>query len=275
MVETWCEPASGRRIPIERMRRWSLLASTGAVMADRTLIIGDIHGDTDALDALMARLPALDDRDTLVFLGDYLDRGPDSAGVVERVRRSIPARTPAKVVCLRGNHEDAWLKVLDEGWPGFVMPPSNGCGACLDSFAPETPEDERFAALLEGDFFPEDVVAWMRALPHWYEDRRGIYVHAGLPKVGERWLHPSEVEDKQVMLWVRKREFFLDYVGKPVVVGHTVTSTLPPELSAYTPEDPDDLFWAGNCVYAIDTGAGKGGFLTALELPSGAVYESR
>ena len=101
-----------------------------------------------------------------------------------------------------------------------------------------------------------------------------IYVHAGVPWNGERWLHPREVEPATPLLWLRTRAFFTDYRGKTMVVGHTTTGMLPPELSNFTPEDPTDL-WAGPCVYALDTGAGKGGFLTALELPALHVYESR
>lgn len=238
----------------------------------RTFAIGDVHGDLDALRTLLHRLPAMDRSDTIVFLGDYVDRGPHSAEVVELVR-ALGGLTPARVVALRGNHEDAWLRVVDQGgWPGFVLPPGNGCVECMASFAPGV---EDLALLHSGGFFPPDVIAWMRSLPHWYEDDHGLYVHAGLPLVDGRYLHPSEVEDPGVLLWTRKKAFFRDYVGKRVVVGHTVTSTLPPELSRYTPEDPDDLFWAGASAYAIDTGAGKGGFLTALELPAGRVYESR
>jgi serine/threonine protein phosphatase 1 len=59
-----------------------------------------------------------------------------------------------------------------------------------------------------------------------------------------------------------------------VVCGHTSTDHLPPELSSFTPEDPLDM-WAGEAVLVIDTGCGKGGFLTAVELPSVKVYESR
>ena len=242
---------------------------------DRTFIIGDTHGDITALRTLMSRLPQLDTRDTIVFLGDYVDRGPDSAGVIEAVRNTIPASTLAKVVALRGNHEDAWLKVVDEGWPGFVLPPNNGCRACLRSFKPDVEPREENILLLTGSFFPADVVAWMRTLPFYYEDRRGIYIHAGLSKIDGRWPHPSEVENPRELLWIRSEDFFVNYMGKPIVVGHTVTRTLPPEMSLFTPGDPDDMFWAGNCAYAIDTGAGKGGFLTALELPSGTVYESR
>lgn len=240
----------------------------------RTFAIGDIHGDLAALQTLLARLPPLTADDTLVFLGDYIDRGPHSAEVVALIR-ALPLRTPAYVVTLRGNHEDAWLRVIDDGWPGFIAPPGNGCLAAMMSFAPDAPPEDAHLLLYTGDFFPPDVVAWMRALHWWYEDDHAIYVHAGLPLVEGRWLHPSEAPDPLVMLWTRTRAFFHEYHGKPVVVGHTVTRLLPPELSQYTPEDPDDLFWAGGSTYAIDTGAGKDGFLTALELPSGRVYESR
>ena len=242
---------------------------------DRTFIVGDIHGDIDALNTLMSRLPMMDIGDTLVFLGDYLDRGPASAEVIESVRVVIPQSVDAKVIALRGNHEDAWLQVIDEGWPGFVLPPNNGCRACLRSFRPDIEQREENLQLLTGRFFPPEVVAWMRELPFWYEDDLGIYIHAGLSRIDGRWPHPSEVKNPRELLWVRSQDFFVNYIGKPIVVGHTVTRTLPPELDQFTPEDPDDLFWAGNSAYAIDTGAGKGGFLTALELPSGTVYESR
>ena len=77
-----------------------------------------------------------------------------------------------------------------------------------------------------------------------------------------------------MLLWTRTLDFFKEYRGKTVIVGHTVTSLLPPELSSYTPENPEDL-WAGTDVLAIDTGCGKGGFLTAIEMPELFVWESR
>ena len=249
-------------------------------MAGRTFAIGDLHGEPDALDVLLSRLPPLDASDTVVLLGDYLDRGPRSADAVERVRQ-LPARLPAKVVALRGNHEDAWLRVIDDGGCfGFTSPPQNGCLSCMRSFLAdglELAEEEALLLLHSGGFFPPDVVEWMRSLPHWYEDDNGLYVHAGLPERpdGSGFQHPSEVEEPRRLLWLRSRSFFTSYAGKRVVCGHTVTETLPPELSHYTPEDPADLFWAGGSAYLIDTGCGKGGFLTALELPSRQVYESR
>jgi serine/threonine protein phosphatase 1 len=250
-------------------------------MAGRTFAIGDIHGDLVHLVALLDRLPELDAGDTLVFLGDYIDRGPSSAGVVHFVRFTLPQRTPAKLVFLRGNHEDAWLRVVDEGWEGFLTPPNNGCLAAYRSWVGgpppskgSLPTDEEWERLVDGDFLPDDVVAWMRRLLWWYEDDHAIYVHAGLSEVDGKWVHPSATADRTRLLWTRTLRFFTEYRGKLVVVGHTTTSTLPPELDGLTPEDPKDV-WMGAAVYALDTGCGKGGFLTCLELPGRVIHETR
>lgn len=249
-------------------------------MANRTFAFGDIHGDLEALKRVLLRLPKLDEKDTLVFVGDYVDRGPQSAQVIEYIRHQLPKATPAKVVPLRGNHEDGWLRVATGGWPEFVIPAPNGCLATLRSytgslfFEGDLPTKEEYESLMLASFFPEDVIAWMSNLPHYYEDDHAIYVHAGLVKEKDRWLHPSEVVEKSILLWVRTMDFFQNYRGKRIVCGHTSTDHLPPELSSFTPEDPLDM-WAGEAVLVIDTGCGKGGFLTAVELPSVKVYESR
>lgn len=249
-------------------------------MAHRTFAIGDIHGDMGHLTLLLRKLPPLDAQDTLVFLGDYVDRGPRSREVIEAVRGMHETRG-CNVVCLRGNHEDAWLRVIDRGWPEFVFPPSNGCLATMRSFTggplvgdEDMPTKAEWDPLFAGAFFPADVVTWMRSLPLYYEDEHAIYVHAGLMERGEGFAHPRDTEPEVALLWTRSEGFFRNYRGKRVVVGHTTTDLLPPELSTYTPHDPSDL-WAGECVVATDTGAGKGGFLTAVELPACVVYESR
>jgi serine/threonine protein phosphatase 1 len=248
-------------------------------MSGRTFAIGDIHGDMVALDRVLAAFPPLERNDTIVFVGDYLDRGPRSKEVVDFIRR-LPREIPARVVALRGNHEDAWLRVIDRGWPEFTLPPSNGCLATLRSFAgmPLRPSDivtnDELPALLDGSFFPDEIINWMRALPFYFEDQHAIYVHAGLPRVEGAFPHPSQVKTPTSLLWCRDESFFRLYSGKLVIFGHTATELLPPELSWYTPEDPADI-WAGPCTIGLDTGCGKGGYLTGLELPSFRVYESR
>ena len=249
-------------------------------VAGRTFAIGDIHGDLEALQLLFGRLPELTSDDTVVFLGDYVDRGPSSAGVVAWVRE-FATKTPAKAVTLRGNHEDAWIQVVDEGWPEFVFPRGNGCLECYRSFRGEPPPGddqlpttEELDAMCTGEFLPKDVVSWFRELPFFYEDDHAIYVHAGIKRVGDGFPHPRDVEPQRALLWLRDRDFFENYRGKLVVFGHTTTRTLPNELSTYTPDDPTDL-WAGPACIGLDTACGKGGFLTAFELPAEHVYESR
>lgn len=249
-------------------------------MAGRTFAIGDIHGDLDALERLLAGFPPLDAKDTLVFVGDYLDRGPRSAEVIAFLR-SLPERIPAKVVFLRGNHEDAWLRVIERGWPEFILPPGNGCLATCRSFMGKPPPgedegiaDDEFKTLFTGTFFPPDVVQWMRDLLLYYEDEHAIYIHAGLNKGPGGYEHPQETEKQMALLWCRDKDFVRDYRGKLVIFGHTATKYLPEELSDYTPDDKDDV-WVGPSVIGIDTRCGKGGYLSCVELPSGQVYESK
>ncbi|MBI5486324.1 MAG: serine/threonine protein phosphatase [Deltaproteobacteria bacterium] len=251
-------------------------------MTGRTFAFGDVHGELAAVRTVLARLPPLRAADTLVFVGDYLDRGPQSAQVVEFLRRELPASVPARVVALKGNHEDAWLRVRRRGWPQYVVPVDNGCLATYRSFVGgpvpakgEFPANDELLAMLEGTFFPDDVAAWMEGLPAYHEDEHAIYVHAGLPKKGERWAHPSELEHPAPLLWLRDLEFVRHYHGKLVVFGHTATAMLPQELSHYTVHDPTDMF-GGEFLIGLDTRCGhEGGFLTAVELPALDVYESR
>jgi hypothetical protein len=251
------------------------------LMAGRTFAIGDIHGELDHVFRLFSTFPELDAEDTIVFLGDYVDRGPRSKDVIDYIR-NLHTHCKAKIVALRGNHEDAWLKVISNGWPGFVLPPGNGCLATMRSYTGgpfpaegETANRQEMPIMMAGSFFPMDVVDWLHDLPHFYEDEHAIYVHAGLPKNPDgTWPHPADLPDKTPILWIRTMDFFESYRGKRVVFGHTTTDCLPQELSSYTPDDPTDL-WAGENVIGIDTGCGSGGFLTAVELPTGNVYESR
>jgi serine/threonine protein phosphatase 1 len=249
----------------------------------RTFAIGDIHGDLAALDTLLGRLPRLGPDDTVVFLGDYVDRGPQSKQVIDRVR-GLEHEIQAKVVALRGNHEDLWIQCFEEPNAGFLLPVGNGCGAMFRSFtdgAPLSPESSleatEFARFIDVKrWLPEEIVTWMQSLPIWFEDDHAIYVHAALDGEGAEWLHPSKGRAKPVM-WGREPDFFANYRGKTVVFGHTTVADLP--LDHIGPvqklfDDPGDVWLRGNLV-GIDTGCGKGGFLSAIELPAGRVYESR
>jgi serine/threonine protein phosphatase 1 len=253
-------------------------------MSTRTFAIGDIHGDLAALEALLARLPALEAEDTVVFLGDYVDRGPGSKEAVARVRQ-LAADTSARTVMLRGNHEDKWISCFESPDPSFLLPVGNGCLATFRSFtgraAPDTSADgydpEEMKAFLDVcAWLPRDVHDWMAGLPLWYEDEHAIYVHAGLEGEGTEWKHPRDSAPKPLM-WMREPDFFTGYHGKRLIFGHTTVDELPLDHLGRVWrlfDDPKDVWRRGDLI-GIDTGAGKGGFLSAVELPAGRVYESR
>ena len=195
-----------------------------------TYAIGDIHGRLDLLSALLAQIEhhrAGRDR-TIVFLGDYIDRGPDSAGVVATVRR-LQAREPDAIVCLKGNHEDLMLKAYqDESKVDlWVM---NGGYETMASFGPDV---------------PPDVLRWAEGLPSVHEDVHRFYVHAGF-RPGRPGPDPSEY----VRLWMREPFLSRNYdFGKHVVHGHTPLRTTQPDQRPFRTN--------------LDTGAVFGGALTA------------
>lgn len=199
-----------------------------------TYAIGDVHGRLDLLIELLGRIEAdaggMAAR--LVFLGDYIDRGPDSAGVIARVRE-LQAASPDQVVCLKGNHEDLLLKALHDPalFENWLM---NGADATLDSFGVGRTAD-----------LPRAVTDWIETCPTSFEDARHVYVHAGL--------HPARERTRQRdhdRLWIR--DAFLEGehdFGKYVVHGHT------PQRSGW----PDLRRFRVN----LDTAAVYGGRLTA------------
>jgi serine/threonine protein phosphatase 1 len=249
----------------------------------RTFAIGDIHGDLGALETLLGRLPEFGQDDTVVFLGDYVDRGPDSKAVVSRVRE-LERTCVAKVVALRGNHEDLWVECFTQPNMGFLLPRPNGCAETFRSFTGgpvlregDEPSTEELARLFDvASWFPNDVVEWMGALPTWFENDHAIFVHAGLDGEGTEWKHPSAGRAKPLM-WMREPDFYQGYHGKRVVFGHTKVTDLPLDhlgRIARIFDDPRDV-WTRADLVGIDTGCGKGGFLSAIELPAMRVYESR
>jgi serine/threonine protein phosphatase 1 len=183
-----------------------------------TYAIGDIHGCADHLHQLLADIeehcggiPR-----KLVFLGDYIDRGPNSAGVIERLR-TLQASEPHDVVCLKGNHEDLMLGAYHV--PGqrlnWLM---NGGNKALRSFGIDGPED-----------LPSDVVQWVQELPTVYEDEHRFYVHAGF-----RPGAPVPDPDDHARLWIREPFLSEDHdFGKLVVHGHTPLVRGEPDVHRY------------------------------------------
>jgi Calcineurin-like phosphoesterase len=201
----------------------------------KTFCIGDIHGCLGQLRDLMARCEAEAGGEPCryVFLGDYIDRGPDSRGVID-VLMELQARRGEDVVCLRGNHEVLALATLED--PSVLRTwLLNGADATLRSYGVGDVHD-----------LPPAHIAWLRALRTRYDDGRRLFVHAGVDPA-----KPIEAQEDHDMIWIR--EPFLsaqrDY-GRLVVHGHTPTKTGRPECL------PNRI--------GVDTGAVYGGPLTAV-----------
>jgi serine/threonine protein phosphatase 1 len=162
--------------------------------------IGDIHGRLDLLDDALAAIEAHRDgkRALIVTLGDYVDRGPDSAGVVSRLRE---LERSGAVLCLLGNHEALMSKALRCGERDRWY--RNGGEATMASYAGDVPADD---------------IDWMEALPLMWTDGHRIYVHGGLaPFV------PMEEQDEHTCTWIRTPFLKAPAEAFPahIVHGHT------------------------------------------------------
>jgi serine/threonine protein phosphatase 1 len=199
-----------------------------------TYAIGDIHGCAVLLDALLERIAAHAGRRAhrLVFLGDYIDRGPDSAAVLRTVSRLNWAE-PERVACLMGNHERMLLDALQtpqaaEHWL------INGGDATLDSFGAR-----------DAGGLPRDTLDWIEALPTVHADAARWYVHAGF-RPGAEIPDP----DDHNRLWIREPFLEGDHdFGLHVVHGHTPQGDGRPEVRRFRTN--------------LDTAAVYGGALTA------------
>jgi serine/threonine protein phosphatase 1 len=219
----------------------------------RIYAIGDIHGRADLLRRLYRAIAddaagARDRRRIAVHLGDYVDRGPDSRGVIDLVL-GAPLEG-LECVFLKGNHEQLMLDFVD-GTGNALMWLYNGGDATAASYGIDVGGRwgwEECAAEREAlrRAVPPEHLAFMRGLELEAVYGDYLFVHAGIrPGVA------IEAQDSADLLWIR--EPFLGFAGdhgKVVVHGHTV---------ARTPQ------FAGNRI-GIDTGAYATGVLTALVL---------
>lgn len=220
----------------------------------RVYAIGDVHGRLDLLKPLMARILA-DDRsrppaDTqIILLGDLVDRGPDSYGVVEMVRQLLHSGLGLR--CIAGNHEEVFLACVEE--PSAEIARffyRIGGDATLLSYG--LPQDELdaldFEALAQRipSLVPESHVAFLRSLEDCIIIGDYAFVHAGIsPK------RPLAEQQTKALRWIRD-----DFIGheepfeKMIVYGHTISESVDFGVSRI----------------GLDTGAYASGKLTAMGL---------
>jgi serine/threonine protein phosphatase 1 len=179
-----------------------------------TFAIGDIHGCHQALIRLLAQCRdyAAERPCRYIFIGDYIDRGPDSRSVIATVRALAEAKGQ-EVVWLLGNHEALLLEALETGDP-FQWLCNNG-DATLESYGVSSAEE-----------IPEADIAWLNTLCLFYDDGQRFYVHAGIdPR------EPLGRQSRESLLWMR--EPFLSTTtgfGRLVVHGHTPQRSGKPDL---------------------------------------------
>lgn len=203
-----------------------------------TIAIGDIHGMAEMLDRLLTEIEAFLRkrrwlrRTKYIFLGDYVDRGPNSREVVSKLRGFSKTND---VICLRGNHEELMINYGRDVSRSSAFRRNGGDKTLLsyEKHKQQFRSDQR----------------WMASLPTSYEDSLRFYVHAGI-----RPHTPLDQQEDGVKLWIR--DDFLNFSGafpKFVVHGHTPTIIV----------DDSDLPTVRENRCNIDTGAFYGGQLSA------------
>ncbi len=216
-----------------------------SVTSHRRIIIGDVHGHYKGLMRLLEAI-APTQNDQVYFLGDLIDRGPQSAQVVDFVKES-------SYQCLLGNHEQMLLSILTRRIPTPTVQAwlYGGGQATVASYQEAT--------------IPHDHLDWLNTLPT-YIDLGDIWlVHAGVDP-----LIPLIEQTANELCWVRDEFHSLEkpyFPDKLIITGHTITFTLPGV-------SPGELA-QGQGWLDIDTGAyhPRSGWLTGLDVTNNLVYQ--
>ena len=220
--------------------------------------VGDIHGEREMLEELLAGL-SLGADDRLVFVGDYVDRGPDSHGVVELL---IQLAASHRCEFLIGNHESMFLDFL--GWRGkeyfggdaFLLNGGDRTLASYGYFDLDFPDRTKFE-------LPKAHEAFYQNLKPYHRDGDYLFVHAGL---GREVLEDRDIEFAlrrvhiEDLLWDRTSMTLPHRLGVTVVYGHT-------------PSPDFAVRWNEPFSIGIDTGAVYGGRLTAIRLPDETLFQ--
>lgn len=222
------------------MRRVPQFSQSSQPMSERTIAIGDIHGCCRALDALLDIINP-GEHDQLVFLGDYVDRGPDSRLVIDRL---ADLQRHCRTVFLMGNHEIMLLRAL-EGAADLHFWLQYGGQATVDSYGGSV------------DSIPEEHLAFLRRCRWHHETERHLFIHANyLADV------PLDQQPEALLLWTHLIRRLPDRhrSGKKAVVGHT-------------PQTTGEILDLGYLV-CIDTFCCGGGWLTALDVNSKQIWQT-
>ncbi|HYW78618.1 MAG TPA: metallophosphoesterase family protein [Thermoguttaceae bacterium] len=211
-------------------------------MTSRMIAVGDIHGCKAALCALLDAITPTTD-DTIVTLGDYVDRGPDSRGVIDML---IALADRCRLIPLLGNHDEMLLEIcngqagLYSEWMLF------GGNATVDSYDGGVPEA-----------VPQEHLDFLRSCLSFYESDRHIFLHGNY--LADR---PMEQQPPDVLRWdsLKLREPGAHCSGKTVIVGHTAQKN-------------GDILDLGY-LRCIDTCCYGDGWLTAMDVDTGQQWQA-
>jgi len=211
-------------------------------MDGRVIAIGDIHGCVDALKAVIQSIQP-SSADTLVALGDYVDRGPKSKQVIDFL---LELRSTCNLICLYGNHEEMMASVIVEGNPPYSWLRYGGVDT-LDSYG------------FVGDIsvVPDTHRAFLESLSPYYETDSHFFVHANYDPT-------ISLDDQPVDLlrWVKLSEVTPGphRNGKTAIVGHT--------------HDRDGEIFQRPHLICLDTYCYGGKWLTAMDVISGQLWQA-
>jgi serine/threonine protein phosphatase 1 len=211
------------------------------IMNNRIIAIGDIHGCSKALAALIELIKPKSG-DTIVTLGDYVDRGPDTKGVLDQL---IELGKRCHLVPLMGNHEEMMLGAR-EGRSDFDFWMQFGGDVALESYG----LDRNLKNI------PYEHWAFLKRLPLYYETEQHFFVHANYYQN-----RPLNEQDGHTLLWMPLDEYFppWHHCGKIAVLGHT--------------PQPKGKILNLDHMKCIDTGCGHGGLLTALNVKTNRFWQ--
>jgi serine/threonine protein phosphatase 1 len=211
-------------------------------MSGRLIAIGDIHGCSAALEAVLSAI-APRPADTLVTLGDYVDRGPDCSSVLEMLRK---LRKQTQLVPLLGNHDEMMLKVCGGRQDLLIDWLAFGGTATLASYHTLLPSA-----------VPPPHLAFLRGCVEWHETDRHFFVHGNYQADV-----PLALQPREVILWesLKTRLPAPHVSGKTAIVGHTAQKT-------------GQILDLGH-LKCIDTWCYGEGCLTALEVSTGQVWQA-
>ncbi|BBM82409.1 metallophosphoesterase family protein [Candidatus Uabimicrobium amorphum] len=241
-------------------------------------VIGDIHGYANLLSQLVDLItPKIQKQDTIVFLGDYIDRGPDSRGVVDII---LQLRKHHNVICLKGNHEQWMLQALEKsknswvtGMDGFSMMESYSRDFAdnfrqafrnlgVKIFTQPQVNEEHYRYFFH-EIMPSEHLDFFMSLQNYYENKYCICVHAGLNAE-----LPLEEQQEQDLLWSLPANFLQTWQGKKtLVMGHQGTHSV------------DESMWGKPIVtpkvVLLDTSCYETGVLSAIRFPDRKIFQAQ